>query len=195
MQLSVRALSRRDAIGIIAIALASMLLLSKLASVQSAAPQVARRSFEIRIPSQVPLKVKIKTDKEEKALDVNNKNWFRDIEIEVTNTSDKPIYFLSLDVLMPDVLTDTGVITTFPLRYGRPEFYEQDTKPIKSDVPIEPKATYTFVFEEDNRVGYEAWRAKNKKRDPQKLEVWLSHLSFGDGSGFTSMSAVRFSRS
>lgn len=185
-------ISRRNIIVVILPVISCMALFSTLVLVQSAAPQVIKRSFENKIPSQVPLKVKIKKEKEEKALDVNNKNWFRDIEIEVTNTSDKPIYFLSLDVVMPELLTDSGVATTFPLRYGRTDFYEHDTKPVADDVPIEPKATYTFVFEENSKIGYEAWRDKNKKNDPLKLEIWISHLSFGDGTGFTSMSGIPF---
>lgn len=168
-----------------------MFLLSRFGPVQSA-PQQTKRTFENKIPPQVPLKVKIKKDKEEKALDPENKNWFRDIEIEVTNTSDKPIYFLSLDVVMPDVLTDAGVMTTFPLRYGRVEFYDHNTKPLPEDIPIDPKATHTFTFEENNRIGYKAWRDKNKRNDPMKLEVWFSHLNFGDGTGFTSFSGLPF---
>ena len=185
-------LTVRAIIALILIAIASVLLLSRLAMVHSAAQQVTRRTFENKIPPQVPLKVEIKKEKEEKALDVNNKSWFWDIEIEVTNTSDKPIYFLSLDIVMTDVRTERDVPMTFPLRYGRTDFYDHNTKPTREDIPIEPKATYTFVFEEDNKIGYEAWRDRNKKNDPLKLEVWFSHLNFGDGTGFTSMSGLPF---
>lgn len=184
--------TRRDAIGLFLIGIATSLLFSQLALVQSAAPQQAKRTFENKIPEHVPLKVKIKKEKEEKSLDLNNKNWFRDIEIEVTNTSDKPIYFLALHVIMRDVLNERGISMTFPLTYGRGDFYEHDTKPLPEDIPIEPKATHVFTFEENWTTGYEAWRDKNYKSDPTKLELWISHLSFGDGTGFTSMSAVPF---
>jgi hypothetical protein len=192
MQLTLTVLTRRDVIGLILIGIASVLLFSRFALVQSAAPQVTKRSFENKIPPQVPLKVKIKKEKEEKALDVNNKNWFRDIEIEVTNTSDKPIYFLSLNVEMPDVPLESGALAVFPLRYGRADFYDQATKPLPDDVPIQPKATYTFVIDEKNRAGYEEWRARDNRNDPLKLAISINHLSFGDGTGFTSMSAVPF---
>ena len=192
MQLTLTVFTRRDIIGLILIGIASLLLFSRFGLVQSAAPQATKRTFENKIPPQVPLKVKIKKEKEEKALDVNNKNWFRDIEIEVTNTSDKPIYFLSLDIVMTDVRTERDVPITFPLRYGRTDFYDHNTKPTPEDIPIEPKATYTFVFQENNKIGYEAWRDKNKKNDPLKLEVWFSHLNFGDGTGFTSLGGLPF---
>ncbi len=192
MQLTLPVLTRRDIIGLILIGAGFVLLLARFELVHSAAPQVTKRSFDNRIPPQVPLKIKIKKEKEEKALDVSNSNWFRDIEIEVTNTSDKPIYFLSLHIVMPDVRTDRDVPLTFPLRYGRTDFYDHNTKPTGEDIPIEPRATYTFVFQEDNRIGYEAWRNKNKKNDPLTLKVWFSHLNFGDGTGFTSLDGLPF---
>ena len=191
MSTSLRLAARHYAIGLLVVVIASLFLFSRLDPVQSA-PQQSKRTFENKIPPQVPLKVKIKKEKEDKALDPENKNWFRDIEIEITNTSDKPIYFLSLDVIMPDVLTDRGVMVTFPIQYGRGAFYDHNTKPTREDVPIEPKETMTFSFEENYKTGYEAWRNKNKKNDPLKLEVWFSHLSFGDGTGFTSFSALPF---
>jgi len=159
--------------------------------VQSA-PQATKRTFENKIPPHVSLKIKIKKEKEEKALDSNNKNWFRDLEIEVTNTSDKPIYFLSLNLEMPDLVRDDGALAVFPLRYGNSDLYNQDAKPLPEDRPIEPKATYTFVVDEKNRVGYEAWRRKNNRSDLYKLQVSINHLSYGDGTGFTSLSAVPF---
>lgn len=191
MTISQTGLGRHYAIGLLVVSITLLVLFSHLGPVQSATPQ-GKRTFENKIPPQVPLKVKIKKEKEEKALDAGNKDWFRDIQIEVTNTSDKPFYFLSLHIVMPDVLTDAGVMMSFPIRYGRVDFYDHNTKPIREDVPIEPKATFTFSFEENNIIGYEAWRVKNKKNDPLKLEVWFSHLSFGDGAGFTSLGAVPF---
>jgi hypothetical protein len=192
MKRSHTSFTRRNVISLLLIGIAAVVVCSQFALVQNAAPQQAKRTFENKIPEHVPLKVKIKKDKEKKALDPNNKNWFRDIEIEVTNTSDKPIYFLAMHVIMRDVLNEQGVSMTFPLTYGRGDFYEQDTKPLPQDIPIEPKATHVFAFEENWTTGYEAWRNRNHKIDPLKLELWISHLSFGDGTGFTSLSAVPF---
>lgn len=193
MKLSQITFARRGVVAFVVITIASIVLLSQLALVQSAAPQQqSKRTFENKIPEQVPLKVKIKKEKEDKALDPNNKNWFRDIEIEVTNTSKKPIYFISLWIQMDDVRDERGVVVIFPLRYGRSGFYDHNMKPLPEDVPIEPNATHVFVVAEDNKVGWEAWRAKNKKDDPLKLELTFHHLSFGDGTGFTSMSGLPF---
>jgi len=182
----------RDIIAFSVLVISCVFLFSTFALVESAAPQ-GKRSFINKVPPHVPLKIKIKKDNEEKALDINNKDWFKDLEIEVTNTSEKPIYFLSLNVEMPDLPTqNSGAIKIFPLRYGRADFFEPGTKPLPDDVPIQPKATYTFVVDEQNRTGYEEWRKKEIWNDPLKLEISINFLSFGDGTGFTSMSAVPF---
>ena len=192
MQRSLRLFLKRGVI--LSVLTAICCIVVTLGLVQSATTtQAAKRSFENKIPSHVPLKIKIKKEKEERALDLNNKNWFRDIEIEVTNTSDKPVYFLSMFVEMPDLPQDRpGVIKVFLLSYGRGEFFEQNTKPIPDDIPIEPKTTFTFVLNENEIVGYEKWRTRNNSKEPLKLEIWLNHLSYGDGTGFTTLGALPF---
>lgn len=193
MQRSLSLLFNRGIVVSTLSAIGCIVLFATLGMVQSASTQATKRSFESNIPPHVPLKVKIKKEKEEKALDINNKNWFRDIEIEVTNTSDKPIYFLSLDIEMVDLAPDRpNAITGFFLTYGRGEFIEQNTKPIPEDVPIEPKATHTLVISENQRNGFEKWRTENKGRDSLKLRMWINHLSYGDGTGFTSLGALPF---
>jgi hypothetical protein len=193
MQRSLSLLLKRSIVLSTLAAIGGIVLFVTLGLVQSASTQATKRSFESKIPPHVPIKIKIKKEKEEKALDLNNKNWFRDIEIEITNTSDKPIYFLSLNVEMPDAPPDhPGAIKVFPLSYGRGAFFDQNTKPIPEDRPIEPKATHTFVFDEIQRRGYEAFRARNNREDPIKLQVSINHLSYGDGTGFTSLGALPF---
>ena len=193
MQRSLRLLLKRSIVLSTFAAIGCIVLFATLGLVHSASPQVTKRSFENKIPSHVPLKIKIKKEKEEKALDINNKNWFRDIEIEVTNTSDKPIYFLSLNLELADLGSDRpNALRTFFLGYGRGEFYEQNTKPIPEDIPIEPKATHTFVINEDQRNGFEKWRSQNNGRDAFKLQMSINHLSYGDGTGFTTLAALPF---
>ncbi|HVF66163.1 MAG TPA: hypothetical protein VM914_00770 [Pyrinomonadaceae bacterium] len=58
------------------------------------------RKFENTIPEHVPIKVKLKSEKSFK--DLKNKNWARELEIEVKNTGDKPIYYLYVIIAMPD---------------------------------------------------------------------------------------------
>src|ERR1044072_7446123 len=81
--------------------------------------QDAKRSFESKIPRHVPLEVRISPDKKAKVLDLNNKDWFRDFELEITNTSNKPIYYISLNLEVPDMITDSGPPGAVHFYHGR----------------------------------------------------------------------------
>lgn len=164
------------------------LVLSTLAPVRSTTAQQARRTFESKLFAHIPLKVRVKKDKEATALDPSNKNWFRNIEIEVTNTSKKPIYYVGLNV-ETDVTDQDGLPMMFTLRYGRSDFVSVKTRQ-PSDVPINPNATQVLTFpthivsslDENKKHEWEAWRDKYKKDDPMKLEVYIEGLVFGDGT-------------
>jgi hypothetical protein len=183
--------SRPVLVGLILITVATIFLFSKTALVQSA-PQATERSIENKVPAHVPLEVKIKPDKESKIKDPNNKNWFRDLEIQITNTSDKPIYYFNLFVEMPDVKSETGSTMTFPIFYGRSDLVDFNVKPVPEDVPLLPKQTYTFVLSEKKAIAWEAWLKVHKKNDSTTLQITFNHLSFGDGTGFTSSLAIPY---
>src|SRR5881396_2315597 len=67
---------------------------AEVAWLRKHAVQQEERQVEDSIPKHVPIKVKLKREKEAKFKDLNNSDWLRDFELEVTNTSNKPIYFL-----------------------------------------------------------------------------------------------------
>jgi hypothetical protein len=48
------------------------------------------RTFDDKIPKRVPIKIKIRAEKEKAFKDLKNANWHRDFVLEVTNTSNKP---------------------------------------------------------------------------------------------------------
>ncbi|HMH44321.1 MAG TPA: hypothetical protein VK557_12605 [Pyrinomonadaceae bacterium] len=73
------------------------------------------RSLNNKIPDKVPIKVTIRPEIEKAFNDLDNQNWLRDFEIEITNTSDKPIYFLEFWLTMRDPMDRQG---GFWLRYG-----------------------------------------------------------------------------
>jgi len=65
-------------------------------------PQKEERELEDKIPKHLPIKVKIKAEKEKEFKDVDNPHWARDFELEVKNTGTKPIYRLGLLLLLPE---------------------------------------------------------------------------------------------
>jgi hypothetical protein len=148
-----------------------------------------QRKFEDDIPKHVPIKFRLKPEKEKKFKDLDNPSWYRDFELEVTNTSDKPIYFLLLWLVYPEIQTRPGVPLAVPLQYGRMNFIEQETRPISTDVPIQPGETYVFTIPERDRKGWEAHKKSDNVPDPKKALLTFVHLSFGDGTGFATSGA------
>src|SRR5215213_10451803 len=103
---------------------------------------VQERILDNEVRQHLPIRVKIKKEKEESFKDLKNAKWVREFEIEVTNTSDKPIYFLYIN-LVTDVKFG-GKALIFNLHYGRPELGDVVSKALPDDAPIKPKETYTF---------------------------------------------------
>ena len=76
---------------IVIVAVVAVLMLASRQTSTSAAFQ--ERTFENKIPAHIPIKIKIKREKEQKFKELNNEKWLREFELELTNTGDKPIYF------------------------------------------------------------------------------------------------------
>ena len=142
------------------------------------------RTLEDKIPKHVPIKIKIRAEKEKAFKDLNNPNWHRDFELEVTNTSGKPIYFLRLMFSLPEVISDSGNVVGTSLYYGRPEFVDFDTRPIPSDVPIQPGESYVFKLPDHIQRAWDAPRIRQKVGNPKRIEILFAQLSFADGTGF-----------
>lgn len=145
-----------------------------------AAPTPEGREFKNTVPGHAPVKVKIRNEKSFK--DKENKNWARELEIEVKNTGDKPIYHLYFVLSMPDV-TQGGVPFAFQLTYGRRELWLRETEITPEDVPILPGETVTLTIPERFVKAYEGLRDKEKLyEDSQKVEFLLQGVDFGDGT-------------
>ena len=167
----------------------ALLLLLRMASAPSSAQSSGERVIDNLVPRHVPIKIKINENKERALKDMNNDRWTSDLELEVTNTSEKPIYLLELWVAMPEIISENGYRVGFTLRYGRATFVDFDARPVPDDKPIEPKETYVFKIEEKDQQSWAAYKAKEHKGDPQRIEITFTQLSFGEGSGFNGSDA------
>jgi hypothetical protein len=133
------------------------------------------RVMGIGIPKHIPIKVKVKN--------INNDKWAHDLEIEVTNKSDKPIYYLSLLVIpQSDNVADENV--AFWLHYGRPQLNNFSTSILSTDVPLLPNETCVLKIPESSADGWERTRIKHDKPQPHKIGLVFQALNFGDGTGF-----------
>jgi hypothetical protein len=144
------------------------------------------RQVENNLPKDVPLKVKLKPAKEAKFKELNNSEWLRDFELEVTNNSEKPVYFIEFWLMLPDVKTENDNPVAFSLRYGRGDFIEYGTRAIESDVPIQPGETHIFTVPKGKQQGWREFKVKRNAADPTRVRIKFIQLSFGDGTGFTS---------
>jgi hypothetical protein len=147
----------------------------------SGSAALQERVFENKIPAHIPIKIKIKKEKEQSFKDVNNEKWLREFQLEVTNTGDKPIYFLYI-TMGTNVKVDNDLEMVYPLTYGRAELGDIVTKATSDDVPIKPGETICLQIGE---VPY--WeKGVREKRWPQstKFTAKAEVLSFGDGTGY-----------
>jgi uncharacterized ubiquitin-like protein YukD len=70
--------------------MAALMLFYGANVVFSAAALAQEREIDNQIPKHLPIKVTIKNLEKVKKLD--NEEWMRDLEIEIKNTGEKPIY-------------------------------------------------------------------------------------------------------
>lgn len=166
--------------------LAFFLVLGGLGSVsstaQSSPPQEEERELEDKVPKHLPIKVKVKN--------LNKKDWVREVEIEVTNTGYKPIYYLGFNLQMPDVFSEAGNNVAVTFRYGRPELSDFEGRPTPEDVPIQPGETYIMKVPENQMRGWESARDRRKWSEPKKFRIKFRSLHYGDGTGFTSSAGL-----
>ena len=170
------ALAKTLTVALVVFAIGGLVMNSRL----STAAVQGERVFENKIPAEVPFKIKLKKEKQEAFKDLRNEKWLRDFELELTNTGDKPIYFLY--ITMGTGVKVGGEEIVFPLSYGRAELGDIVTKASPDDIPIKPGETHVLQMGE-----VPAWeRGVREERFPQatRFGAELQSLSFGDGTGY-----------
>ena len=139
------------------------------------------RQINNTVPDHVPVRVKLKNEQSVK--DKKNKNWARELEIEVKNIGDKPIYYVHVEIVMPEI--NIGGTLVFMTAYGRKELAFPDELPTPNDVPLLPGESVTLKIPESQLRGYEKARDEEKQwDDPKKIEIEVNAVKFGDGTSF-----------
>jgi hypothetical protein len=159
-------------------------LLMKGMITPSVAQSSEERELEDRIPKHLPIKVKIKKEKERAFKDLKNEKWARDFQLEITNTGNKPIYLLSFTLDLPGITAPDGRGIAFSIVYGRTRLGDIGNKAEPDDIPIQPGETYVYSFSDIVVESWEGFRKRENKPDPKKLILLFGILSFGDGTGF-----------
>jgi hypothetical protein len=145
---------------------------------------LTERVIENQLPRHVPIKVELNNLDKEPLL--------RNLEMKVTNTSNKPIYFLELVIELPDVLSPHGYPMGFPLRYGRMELIDYDEPLRAEDTPILPGESYVFKILERNLSAFErhASEVNLPLSEIRRVYLFFGQINFGDKTGFSGTSGV-----
>ncbi len=166
------------------------IFLIKAPATSSSFQEPAEKSQEIKetvlddqIPRHVPIKIKIKKEKEAAFKDLKNERWARDFELEVTNTGNKPIYSLSL-MLVTDLKAAAGFRVIAPLDFGRIELGDIRVQAQPNDVAILPGDSYILKIHSGQLSAWETIQRKEHRPHPKKILVKFEALSFGDGTGY-----------
>jgi hypothetical protein len=139
----------------------------------------SERILEDQLPPRLPIKVELKN--------LKTNSLLRDLEIKVTNEAKKPIYYLELGIVLPDVLSSAGGTLGFPLRYGRTALIKFDSPLQPDDVPLQPGESFVFKIAETNRKAFDqlASKGQNPSQGELKKAYLMFHsLNFGDKTGF-----------
>jgi hypothetical protein len=158
-----------------------------LASGVAQSPAKEEREVEDRVPKHLPIKVKVKN--EAKLKDLKNKKWASELEIEVKNTGDKPIYYVYVVIVMRDLLSD-GYPLSMRTAYGRKELALPETAAEPGDTPILPGESITLRLPEWQVGAYERSQGEKGRPDPKKLDIEVLMVNFGDGTSFVGRDGV-----
>jgi len=155
--------------------------------------KVEEREFKDEIPKHVPLRAKIRKEKEKEFKDLKNERWARDFELEVTNSGDRSVYEFYL-LVVTDVKSATGHRVIFPVSYGRPELSDPGAKPNSDDVPLKPGESIVLKIHPGQVPAWEINQRKENRPQPRQIRVVFQGLSFGDGTGFAGDGGTPFPR-
>ena len=154
----------------------------------SAKTQQEKRKLEDEIPRHVPLRAKIKKEKEKEFKDLNNEKWARDFELEVTNIGDKPIYEFYL-LLVLDIKDVSGQNVLAPVYFGRTELGDIRVKATPDDVPVKPGESVILRIHPGQLDAWDIVKRKENWELPRRIRVKFQFLNFGDGTGYSGSDA------
>jgi hypothetical protein len=113
-------------------------------------------------------------------------HFLRDVEIEIKNITNKPIYYVCLYIQFPNIKVESRGYYAFSLHYGDTRFDRVAELASPQDQPIPPGGTITLTVPSDIWEGFE-WYKNEKNLPPaatNTVEIRLEEVSFGDGTGY-----------
>ena len=166
---------------------------AELSLLRGQQPTIPERGFEDTTPKHVPIKIRIRPEKEKAFRDLGNSQWLREMEIEVKNTGNKPIYFLSFIIDLPEIVEANNKVG-WEVHYGRSDLVSLD-EPVKTeDIPIRPGETHLFTLADRFVRGWERAVREEHLPAPHRVRVLFQFINFGDGTGLDTTTGVPVSK-
>ncbi len=131
--------------------------------------------IKTNFPKNMPLKIEFKN--------YDKADWWHDLEIKVTNTGNKPIYYLYL-ILYTDAKDPKGERVGFTFKFGdTAKLYSTEAIAGASDPSILPNESYTFTVNSDTGRAWDFHKSLRTFAEPRKAELRCNFINFGDGTG------------
>jgi len=132
-------------------------------------------SYTHRIPPEIQVKLK----------NLQSDDWAKDLEIEIKNVSNKPIYFFHIYLHLPELRID-GYGVAFTLQAGDKRFPNQREVAGADDVPV-IKAGETVIFKIPDKQNENLTKRLAEQGTPfivTEVMFDLTTVCFGDGTGY-----------
>ena len=121
-----------------------------------------------------------------KVNNLNSTDFLEEMEIEVKNLSDKPIYYILVFGLLPKSKGLTGRLYALRLEYGDHRLISFQARPGENDKPILPGQSAILKVEKSMVSGYKEFLNKGSISIESlgDIEFFFQTITFGDGTGF-----------
>jgi hypothetical protein len=137
--------------------------------------QKKQRTLKMRDFKDIPLAVS-------KVKNIESDTWHQDLQIEVKNTSSKPIYSILADLQFLDDKVPDGV-SGIVLKFGERKYVDIRRLGDPQDPYLNPGDTYVFTIPEQARKGLKI-QHERASENFKRMELHFGVISFGDGTGF-----------
>lgn len=139
--------------------------------------------IENKLPKIVPLEVEFKN--------YHKENWWHDLEIKVTNTGKKPIYYLSMYLWLDATYPESGgpesgkpMAISFDFGDLRRFFSSTNGETAALEDPaILPGESYTFRVPDNYVKGYDLRKKLGSFNEPREAQLEHGWTNFGDDTG------------
>lgn len=137
------------------------------------------RKLKVREFKDMPVTVK-------EVRNLQSDTWYKDLEIEVKNITNKPIYSMLVYLQFPDDRegVSAGAVSGILMSFGLNKYIDLKTMADFRDPHLNPSETYVFTIPAQYKKGLRVQNDTSPEKF-RKLELHVGLIGFGDGTGFS----------